>query len=655
MTERLEDTPLADPDLDDLKVSGTEDIERAFWDELRPEPLMTVAEWAQERRRLAQSTSGEPGRWRNERTPYLVEIMNCLSATSTVETVVFLAGSQVGKTEVGNNWMGYIVDIAPGPMLFVLPTGKAAENVSKERLKPLFRETPALEGKVSDARKPGSGTTLTRKEFEGGFVKLVSAEAPTQLRSTPARYLFGDEVDAYPESAGDEGDPCELAARAQITFRRRKRLWTSTPTVEGHSKIQRLFERTDQSVYLVPCPHCGHEQQLEWSQLIFDAAARGETLEKSIHYKCSGCDGEIAESAKDEMIAKGRWEATAESADGKSRGFHLNALYSPFFAWVDLVRKFLEAKDDPALLQVFVNLYLADTWKEKAEVPDWNRLMDRREPYEIGTVPRGGVFLTAGVDVQHDRYELEVVAWGPGRESWSVDYQILDGATDKPETQAKLRRALARTYRHESGVDLSIRQSAIDSSDQTSMVYALVKTLDRSIAVKGRDTSAQVISQPTYMTAKASSRKRRMRAGAPVYMVGTHVVKEELYRALRLPTPQEDEETPIGFCHFPEAYPAAYFKGLTAEELVRRKNRKGYVVREWRKTSERNEPLDCRVYARAAAAKVGLDRWKAERWARERADAGLDAAPFAPPHGERPARRKRRRGGDSRFNRWRKP
>jgi phage terminase large subunit GpA-like protein len=654
VTEDPEEIALADPDLDALKVSGTEDVERAFWAALRPEPLMTVSEWAEERRRLAQSTSGEPGRWRNERTPYLVEIMDCLSATSTVETVVFLAGSQVGKTEVGNNWMGYIVDVAPGPMLFVLPTGKAAENVSKERLKPLFAETPALKGKVADARKPGSGTTLTRKEFEGGFLKLVSAEAPTQLRSTPARYLFGDEVDAYPESAGDEGDPCELAARAQITFRRRKRLWTSTPTIEGHSKIQRLFERTDQSVYLVPCPHCGAEQRLEWPQLKFDSDARGEALEQSIAYECASCSRAIPEAAKDAMVARGRWEATAEAADGKSRGFHLNALYSPFFRWIDLVRKFLEAKDDPAQLQVFANLYLAETWKEKAEVPDWNRLMDRREGYGIGTVPRGGVFLTAGVDVQHDRFELEVVAWGPSRESWSVDYQILDGDTDKPEAQAKLRRALAQVYRHESGAELPIRLAAIDSSDQTSMVYGLVKTLDRAIAVKGRDTSAQVISAPSYMTAKASSRKRRARSGAPVYMVGTHLVKEELYRALRLPTPLEGDPVPVGFCHFPE-YPAAFFKGLTAEELVRRKNRKGYIVREWRKTAERNEPLDCRVYARAAASQVGLDRWSAERWAQERADAGLDAAPFAPPHGGGPSRRKRRRGGDSRFSRWRNP
>ncbi|MEO1696713.1 MAG: phage terminase large subunit family protein [Planctomycetota bacterium] len=652
MTVQLEQ--IEGPVLPGVEFASTDGVRAAFLDAINPDPLMTVSEWAEERRELDRTTSGEPGPWRNSRTPYLVEIMDALSPTSKVETVIFLAGSQVGKTEVGNNWMGYVVDIAPGPMLFVLPTEGTAESVSKERLKPLFERTPALKGKVQNARTPGSGTTLLRKEFPGGSIKLVAAQAPAQLRSTPARYLFGDEVDAYPASSGDEGDPCELAARAQITFRRRKRLWTSTPTIHGHSKIETLFETTDQRHYLVPCPHCGHEQRLEWSGMEFDSKARGEALVASVAYRCASCEERIEESAKDAMVAAGRWEASCEAEDPKARGYHLSALYSPFFKWSELVRKWLAAQGDPAKLQVFVNLYLAETWKEKADVPDWNRLYERREAYDVGTVPRGGVFLTAGVDIQHDRFELEVVAWGPRRESWSVDYVVVSGKTDLPATQEKLAQTLAATYRHESSVELPIRLIAIDSGDQTTLAYDLVKRIPRAIAVKGAPGRAQVITAPAFQSTKASGRRKRKRGGAAVHMVGTHLVKEELYAGLRLPSPVDGEPAAHGFCHFPAAYSEGFFRGLTAEELVRRRNKKGFTVREWRKTSERNEPLDCRVYARAAAAWVGLDRWTDRKWEREREEAGLDGVVFAPEPPKTKAREARRRGG-GRFSRWRKP
>lgn len=635
----------------DIEVASVDELEAEFYRSIEPEPLLLVSEWAEQRRILDRSTSGQPGPWSNDVTPYLVEVMDCLSATSTDETVVFLAGSQVGKTEVGNNWLGYIVDVAPGPTLYCLPTEKIAMNASKERLKPLFR-SGSLSGKVKDSREPGASNTLLRKEFDGGFLKLVAAQAPSQLRSTPARYLLGDEVDAFPESSGDEGDPCELVARAQITFRRRKRLWLSTPTIEGHSKIKRLFKATDQRYYLLPCPHCGFEQALVWGQLRFDDAARGKKLKESVHYECSECSKKIQHSAKKAMLAKGRWQATTESADGKSVGFHLSALYSPFFSWFELAQKWIAAQGDNAALQVFINLYLAETWKEVAEAPDWNRLYERREGYERGTVPDGVVFLTAGVDVQHDRFELEVVGWGPGRESWSIDYVVVDGDTELPATQQDLFEVLNRVYCHESGAELALRKVAIDSGDRTSMVYDLVKRRAGTIAVKGRDTSQQIISAPTYMTSKSSSARRRKRSGASVYMVGTHLAKEELYTQLRLPSPIDDDPALPGFCHFPSDYTADFFKGLTAEEMVRRKNKKGYVVREWRKTAERNEPLDCRVYARAAAAEVGLDRWTPGRWTQEREQAGLSPNVFAP---QAEPKRKRDRGSrSSRWDRWRK-
>lgn len=636
----------------ELDAAARERLEAAFWRGLRPDPILTIAEWAARYRVLARSTSGEPGPWRNERTPYLVEIMEALSPSSAVETVVFVAGSQIGKTEVGNNFMGYVVSQAPGPMLFVLPTEGVAENVSKERLAPLFSESEGLRDLVKDARKKDSGNTLLRKEFPGGFLKLVSADSPAQLRSTPARYLFGDEVDAYPPSAGSEGDPCELAARGQITFRRRKRLWTSTPTREGESKIWKLFEATDQRRYLVPCPHCGHYQTLVWSQLRFDSEARGAELRESVRYTCVGCSGEINEGHKAAMLIAGRWEATKRADDEKARGYHLNSLYSPWFTWAELAKKWVAAQGDVSKLQTFVNIYLGECWAEKGEKPDWKRLYERRESWPAGMAPFGVTFLTAAVDVQGDRLEYEVAGWGPNRERWGIEYGVLQGDPAQDAVWRELWTRLDREWPHESGVPMRIKRIAVDSGHLATEVYVQCSPKRRprtTIIVKGRDDQQVAIMPPTASVAKT----RKGRAKASVYMVGSSLLKLEIYHALRQDRPLEGEAMPSGYHHFPDTYPPEYFRQLTAEELRTKKNSRGFTVRQWDKVGERNEALDLAVYNRAAAADVGLDRWTPQQWAAERKAAGLPEVTSAVQPPPKPRKERPVRSGPSRFERWR--
>jgi len=630
-------------------LGSARELERAFWKALRPDPMMTVAEWAAMHRHLPRSTSGEPGLWRNDRTPYLVEIMEALSPSSAIETVVFVAGSQIGKTEVGNNFLGYIVDQAPGPTLMVLPTEGVAESISKERLGPLFGESTTLRGKVRDPKKKDSGNTLLRKEFPGGFLKLVSADSSAQLRSTPARYIFGDEVDAYPASSGNEGDPVTLVTRGQTTFRRRKALWTSTPTLEGHSRIWRLYEQTDQRRYLVPCPHCDHFQELVWGQLKFDSSARNARLRQSVNYQCVACGFAIYESAKTKMLARGRWEATAEGSDEKARGYHLNTLYSPWFEWHKMAQLWIEAQTDLQQLKAFVNIRLAQCWAEKGEKPDWRRLFERRESWPAATCPMGVTFLTAAVDVQGDRLEYEVVGWGPNRERWGIEYGALGGDPSQPDVWHELWAKLDRPFQHEAGVTLLVRRVAVDSGFLATEVYKACRKRPRTtLVVKGEDALRQVIRPPVHATAKTKAGRSK----AMVYGVGSSLVKEELYHALRQDRPLEGEAMPAGYCHFPDTYPPEFFKQITGEELVTKKNRRGFPVREWVKTHERNEALDLAVYARAAASDVGLDRWTPEQWARERTDSGLPpSGGVGQPARTKKLRRKVRSGG--RFDRWR--
>jgi phage terminase large subunit GpA-like protein len=398
----------------------------------RPDPLLTISEWADSYRTLSQRASAEPGAWRTDRTPYLREIMDCLSPSSLVETVVLMKGAQIGGTEAGNNWIGYVVHQAPGPMLSVSPTVEMAKRNSKQRIDPLIEDSAVLQALVSDPRSRDSGNTMLAKEFPGGILVMTGANSAVGLRSMAARYLFLDEVDAYPGDVDGEGDPVNLALARTRTFARRKIFMISTPKITGRSRIEASFEDSDQRYYWVPCPLCNEPQILQFAQVRWP---KGQP-ERAV-YICEHCQGEIQNHEKHWMLAEGEWRAGAP-APSKPAGFHLSSLYSPvgWFSWADAAAMFEEAQKKPELLQVFINTVLGETWALQGDAPEWQRLYDRREDYRIGTVPKGGLFLTAGVDVQKDRIEVEVVGWGRGKESWSVDYQVLV-IMERPTTESQ--------------------------------------------------------------------------------------------------------------------------------------------------------------------------------------------------------------------------
>jgi phage terminase large subunit GpA-like protein len=576
----------------------------------RPDLLLTVSEWADRHRTLSQRSSAEPGPWRTDRAPYLREIMDCLSSSSPVETVVLMKGAQLGGTEAGNNWIGYIIHQAAGPMLAVQPTVEMAKRNSKQRIDPLIEESDVLRQLVSDPRSRDSGNTMLAKEFPGGILVMTGANSAIGLRSMAARYLFLDEVDAYPGDVDGEGDPIKLALARTRTFARRKVFLVSTPKITGTSRIEAAYEDSDQRHYWVPCPRCKQYQILQFAQLRWP---KGEP-ERAV-YICEHCEGEIGNHQKHWMLPQGEWRAGSPGV-GKSAGFHLSSLYSPvgWFSWADAARMFTDAQKNPALLQVCVNTVFGETWAQQGDAPEWRRIYDRREEYAIGTVPAGGLFLTAGIDVQKDRIEMEVVAWGRGKESWSVDYQVLEGRTAEPPVWGKLTTAIGAHYRTASGVTLPIAKFAIDSGYATPEVYTWVRQHagEWAVVIKGDSRAAAPVNQPSAV--EVGPRGKRIRAGVRVWPVNSGMIKEELYRWLRLdpPTDESGEGFPPGYCHFP-CYSEEYFKQLTAEQLVTRVV-KGYRRPEWQKIRDRNESLDCRVYARAAAAVCGIDRAGESHW-----------------------------------------
>ena len=578
----------------------------------RPDPLLTISQWADRYRWLSQRASAEHGRWRTERTPYLREIMDCLSPMSLIERTVFMKGAQIGGTECGNNWMGYIIHQAPGPMMAVQPTVEMAKRNSKQRIDPLIEESEVLRKLVRDPRSRDSGNTVLSKDFPGGVLVMTGANSAVGLRSMAARYLFLDEVDAYPGDVEGEGDPITLAMARTRTFARRKVFLVSTPKITGMSRIESAYEESDQRKYWVPCPTCREFQILKFAQLRWP---KGDP--QSAVYICEHCGQEIRNHQKQSMLARGEWRAGAKG-DGRTAGFHISSLYSPvgWFSWGDAAKQFEQAQKNPALLQVFVNTVLGETWTLLGEAPEWQKLYDRREDYKVGLVPHGGLFLTAGADVQKDRIEVEIAAWGRGKESWSVDYRVFEGDTSRAAVWEKLTGLLNESFTTESGLELPIMQLAVDSGFATIEVYQWARRQGgRVLVIKGDSRTPSLIGSASPVEVGPMGAK--LKRGVRVWPVNSGMAKEELYRWLRQDRPTDEDVAkgipfPSGYCHFPR-YSEEYFKQITAEQLVT-KIVKGYRRHEWQKMRERNEALDCRVYARAAAGRVGIDRFQEKHW-----------------------------------------
>jgi phage terminase large subunit GpA-like protein len=610
--------------LDDLFVfDGAEELVRAWRDGLAPDPALTVSEWADRHRFLSPRASAEPGRYRTDRTPYMRAIMDALSSSDPTRRIVFMKAAQVGATEGGNCWIGYVIHHAPGPMLAVQPTVELAKRFSRQRIDPLIAESPALRERVKPQRSRDAGNTVLSKEFPAGLLVITGANSAVGLRSMPARYLFLDEVDAYPPSADEEGDPVALAEARTRTFSWRSKIFlTSTPTIQGVSRIEREFEQSDQRRFFVPCPHCGTTQWLKFERLRWD---KGKP--EGANYLCESCEGRIEERHKTAMLAAGEWRPTAdpasrEGSDAGTIGFHLSALYSPigWLSWAEIARLWEAAQTSDEAKRSFKNGVLGETWIEAGEAPDWQRLYERRESCRPGVVPSGGLFLTAGADVQKDRIEVSVWAWGRGLTSWLIDHIVIDGGPGRAETWSKLSELLGQTWPHEHGARLGLAKLAIDTGYETAAVYAWARQAGfAQVApikgVEGFNRAAPVVG-PSYVDATEGGKK--IRRGARLWTVAVATFKSETYRFLRLSRPAEEiaggAKAPAGFVHLPQGVEAEWVKQLVAEQLVTVTTKRGFQRLEWQKVRERNEALDCRVYARAAAWIAGADRWTEAMW-----------------------------------------
>jgi len=552
-----------------------EEVKTYFLDAFPSKPRYTISEWADNYRVLSKESSSEAGKWRTSRAEYQRGIMDAVSDSKN-HTIVVMSSAQVGKTSILENIIGFYVHYEPAPIMVLQPTLEMAQAFSKDRLEPMFRDTPVL-NKILPSDKKKSNSTILHKKFNGGHITMSGANSPASLASRPIKVLLADEIDRYPESAGEEGDPVNLAKKRTTTFWDKKIFLCSTPTIKDNSRIEFAYNQSDMRKFFVPCPECGKKQILLWENVRWE-----ENKPETARYYCSECGSEWNDAIRWNAISKGEWIATNPQVKGIA-GFWLNEIYSPWVKLLDMVMNFLEAKKTPATLKTFINTSLGETWEDESDKIEHTGLMKRKEKYPK-YVPDEVIILTAGVDTQDNRLEIEIVGWGRDYESFSIDYFVIDGDPAENFVWDKLSEILENDYEGH-----KIKGICIDTGGhKTKFVYQYVaKNRFKNIfAIKG----SSVLNAPTINPRP----QRNNEYNVPLYMVGVNTIKDTIYSFLSI------EDIGAGYCHFPdyEKYDEEYFKQLTAEK--REQNGK------WVKQRHRNEALDCRVYAYAALEIIGI-------------------------------------------------
>lgn len=618
---------------------------------IKPPENLTVAQWADKNRRLSSESSAEVGKWRTSRTPYMLEILTSFT-DPIVEHIVVVAASQVGKSEVINNMIGYCIDQDPGPILFVQPTIDDAKKYSEMRIAPMIRETKCLRNKIADPKTRDSANTKRQKSFPGGVLVLTGSNVPHDLCSMPIRYLFGDERDRWAKSAGSEGDPWGLATARTRTFYNRKLVEVSTPTVKGASPIDDSYRLGTMERWKTKCPHCEKYNEIKFDDIRFEyeATMNGDNKIfdiKKIWYTCPECGGISDENTIKSQPA--HWEAEAPEAKElhKTRSFWLTAWVSPWATWKSIILQFLQAGTDSAKLQVVINTQFGQLWENRGDLDSEEDLMARREDYDA-EVPDGVLVLTCGVDTQDNRLEYEVVGHGRFGETWGIKYGVILGRPDTDEVWEQLDEVIDKRYSFKNGVKIKISLTFVDEGGhftQEVRQKCRERFNKRVFAIKGLSGNRDIPYTAPPKTMKIIIDGQDI-GKVWIYEIGVNAGKQKIVDNLRVKSPGPK------YCHFPrrDDYGKTYFKQLMSEHLVYREELKNPW--QWEKIPghERNEAFDIRNYNLAACQQLKPDWDALEAKIRAAAASGTDIS--EPPKPKQKKKRQKKELSADVYNDW---
>lgn len=550
---------------------------------LRPPEKLTVSEWAEKHRELDSKTSAIPGKWNNEVTPYLVEIMNEFNNIQT-EEIIFVKPTQVGGTEALNNMLGYVVMQDPSPTMIVYPTDDLAEFTSENRIQPMLSLSKEL-----NKRFKKNQSSRTDLQCEGMFISFSGANSPSSLSSKPVRFLFLDEVDKYPGASKKEADPIRLAKERTKTFTSNKKIFlTSTPTLKtGH--IWKAKESADVvKKFEVPCPHCGEYIELVLPQIKWPNDEDMSYADKAefAKYHCQLCGCIITDQQKNKMLKLGKWKIVESKTQfPRSVAYWMNTLYSPFVRFSDIAKEFLSTKNDPDAFQNFVNSWLAEPWEDTKLKTNADMVLERQsQEYEEFDVPEWAVLLTGGVDVQESSLYWTIRAWGTHMTSQNI-------AHGQALSFREIEKVMNAEYTKKNGETLIVNLCGIDSGDQTDEVYDFcADNSEWAVPVKGVGSS--------YSHFKISSINK---TGSKAY--GTRLLLVDGGKYKDMIASRMSKPNGTGSWMVFKGCDREYAEQVTAEHKINSKGAGGRVKQVWvPKTSHAdNHYLDTEVYAMAVA------------------------------------------------------
>lgn len=580
---------------------------------LKPLPKTSVSNWADNHRMLSSGISAEPGKWKTSRAPYQKDIMNAFTEPG-IHRVVVKSSSQIGKSDMMNNVIGRFAHLDPCAIMMIQPTIDMAQDYSKTRIAPMIRDTKVLNNLFYDVKSRDANNTILSKVFPGGRLIMCGANSLAGLASRPIRILLADEVDRFPDSAGTEGDPVDLAAKRMTTFWNSCMGLFSTPTNEGSSRIDEEYLAGTQEEWQHKCPNCGEYHLLRHIDMTVDykeiktPSGKKTVIVNDVKWRCPHCGFSFSEKEMKQTPQK-YISRNADALKNGIRSFFVNGFTSPWMTWSKIMREWLEAKGDPEREKVIMNTVFGESYKQKGAFEDEQIFLRRRESYGA-ELPNGVLLLTAAIDTQDNRLEYEVVGWGKEEECWGIRKGIVLGAPNQDRTWKEIDNILDKTYHFADGKGLKVVRTFIDSGGHyTSDVYNYCQKNfhKQRFAIKGRGGPGIPL---IYKIAKANNAK------APLILLGVDDGKQQIMDRLSIDSPG-----PLYF-HFPQdegikelsnrGYDDLYFKGIISEHKKVYK-RNGVLREVWETTKNvRNEPLDLRNYNLACMKSLKPDWGKLE-------------------------------------------
>lgn len=575
---------------------------------LKPPEDISVSEWAAKYRVLDSKASAIPGPWRNEKTPYLIGVMDEFCNFYT-EEIALIKGTQLGGTEALFNMLGWIIQQDPSPTMAVYPSDILGESISTNRLQPMLRLSPPLKKRWRE-----NASTKLELQFDGMYLTIVGSNSPANLASRPVRFLFLDEVDKYPGASKKEADPIKLARERTKTFHNRKIFMTSTPTLKSGHIWQALEDADVVKHYFVPCPHCGKYIELKWAQVKFPKEDGMSYMDRAelANYVCQECGCVITDQDKPQMLRYGEWRVVKQNAAvARKVAFWINTLYSPFVRFSEMAREFLLSKDDPDTFQNFTNSWLAEPWEDTKLKTNADLVLERQTELPEFTVPEWTKLLTAGVDVQENCLYWSIRAWG----NYLTSQNIAHG---QAFSFGEVERIMNLQYCKEDGSAMVVQLALIDSGDNTDAVYDFcASNSDWALPSKGA-SHAMTAHFKLSKVNKTDSRAY----GMNLVMIDTGKYKDMIAGRMK-------KENGSGSWMVYQGCDRDYAEQVTAEHKVNVRSGQR-TTQEWvLKTSHAdNHYLDTEVYAMCAADMLGARSLHLEEIAMEpRKETKPEAAP----------------------------